>query len=441
MSSLNQKLERALDSRRRRNILRRLPSPTRGDSRELVDFVSNDYLSLTSYAPLRERVLNALQTESAILGSGGSRLLVNPSGHDALEERLRKFFDAPAALLFNSGFDANASFFASIPQIGDVVVYDEFIHASVHDGLRASRLARDSASGKKPLIPFEHNSIAELRSVLFGLLSNPVRGVGIRDGQNSVFVAVEALYSMDGTLAPLPEIIALLDELLPKGNIHLIVDEAHSTGLYGPQGRGLVAHYSLEKKVFARLHTFGKALASSGAVVLTSPLVKSYLLNYARPLIYTTALSCANVVAINCSFDLLEDGTTAKLAKTLHDLIQYALTLLRDQLSSFPPTLISLPPSLTSASSSSLLSPVIPILTPMPRPLSAHLRELGLNARPISWPTVPKGRDRVRVCLHAGNTKEEVNRLVEGVVSWAHRELDGQRTSRNTKDVSVQAKL
>ena len=276
-SSLDQKLEAALDSRRRRNILRRLPSPTRsepkpeseGESRkrpQLVDFVSNDYLSLTSYTPLRERVLEKLQIEPAILGSGGSRLLVNPSGHDALEERLQQFFDAPAALLFNSGFDANASFFASIPQVGDVVVYDEFIHASVHDGLRASRLAKasESAVDGRSLIPFAHNSVDALRTALSSLLSDPLRGQGIRDGTNSVFVAVEALYSMDGTIAPLPDIVALLDELLPNQNAHLIVDEAHSTGLYGPQGRGLVAHYGLERRVFARLHTFGKALASSG---------------------------------------------------------------------------------------------------------------------------------------------------------------------------------
>lgn len=259
MSSLNGKLEAALNSRRRRNILRRLPSPTRPQSEELADFVSNDYLSLTSYTPLRERVLSALQDKPAILGSGGSRLLVNPVGHDALEERLRKFFDAPAALLFNSGFDANTSFFASVPQVGDVVVYDEFVHASVHDGLRVSRLAKSSA-----LIPFAHNSLSSLRSVLSDLLSDPVQGPLLRRGSSSAFVAVEALYSMDGTLAPLPAIIEMLDELLPCGNGHLIVDEAHSTGLYGPTGKGLVSYYGLERRVFARLHTFGKALASSG---------------------------------------------------------------------------------------------------------------------------------------------------------------------------------
>ncbi|KAH8118196.1 PLP-dependent transferase [Phellopilus nigrolimitatus] len=439
--SLNEKLEAALESRRRRNILRRLPSPTRSDSVSLVDFVSNDYLSLTSYAPLRKRVLAALQAEPAILGSGGSRLLVNPAGHQALEERLCTFFDAPSALLFNSGFDANASFFASVPQEGDVAVYDEYIHASVHDGLRVSRLARPSEfSGKhqKALFSFQHNSTTALRALLLSLLEDPVRGPALESGSSSVFVAVEALYSMDGTLAPLPEIVDVLEELLPRGNGRLIVDEAHSTGLYGPAGRGLVAHWGLERRVFARLHTFGKALASSGAVVLTSQLVKDYLLNYARPLIYTTALSCATVVAANCSFDILEDGTATNLADDLQKLARYALSLLQRRLASLPPDIASLPPHLIGTSPSSLFSPIIPIMSPTPRLLSAYLRELGLNARPISWPTVPKARTVYE--------KEDIDRLVDGVVSWTCEEVKERlRRSgamcRTDEEAFIEAKL
>lgn len=291
MSALNEKLSAALESRRKRNILRRLPSPERTTSAtsshpssssspsasttpELVDFVSNDYLSLTSSPNLRDRVLSALHASPTVLGAGGSRLLVNPAGHAALEARLLSFFGSAkthtnAALLFNSGFDANASVFQCVPQPGDVAVIDEAIHASVHDGLRASRLARPQADGdgqgSKVIFTFQHNSVAGLRSVLYGLLADDRnRAASLDAGLASVFVAVEALYSMDGTLAPLPDIVTLLEELFPLGNAHLIVDEAHSTGLYGPQGRGLVAHYGLEDKVFMRLHTFGKALASSG---------------------------------------------------------------------------------------------------------------------------------------------------------------------------------
>lgn len=293
MSSLNKSLEAALDSRRRRNILRRLPSPTRpllpsspspsstADGKkqtknelELVDFVSNDYLSLTRSTDLRSCVLAALQASPSILGSGGSRLLVNPAGHAALENQLKKFFNAPAALLFNSGFDANTSLFSCLPQVGDVAVYDEAIHASVHDGLRSSRLANaryTSGDAESSLISFAHNSADALRRVLMGLLDDPIRGPGLRAGEYTVFVAVEALYSMDGTLCPLPEIVSTLDDLFPRGNGLLIVDEAHAVGVYGPKGMGLVAHYGLEDKVFVRLATFGKALASSGGVSNACP--------------------------------------------------------------------------------------------------------------------------------------------------------------------------
>ena len=268
--TLNEKLEAALASRERRKIRRRLPSPTRTDGvrptsdaankEPLVDFVSNDYLSLTSYSPLRELFLNKLKNEPNILGSGGSRLLVNGSAHHAFEERLRSFFNVPAALLFNSGFDANVGLFTCLPQEGDIVVYDEYIHASVHDGIRASR-ARNSS------FPFKHNSASSLRELFSSLLQEDQH---LKSGQVSLFVAVESLYSMDGTFAPLREIVELLDVFFPSGNGHLIVDEAHATGLYGPNGRGLVAHWGLEGKVLVRLHTFGKALASNGGVYMRS---------------------------------------------------------------------------------------------------------------------------------------------------------------------------
>ena len=257
---LNSKLTAALVSREKRLIRRRLPDPTADD--HLVDFFTNDYLSLARSPSLRARFLAKLREAPDVLGSGGSRLLVNGHAHAAFEARLVAFFRAPAALLFNSGFDANVGFFASIPQPGDAVVYDENIHASVHDGIRASRVAPECR------VAFEHNTIVALRDVLQSLItSNPA----LRDGESSVFVSVEALYSMDGNLAPLVDIVEAVEELLPRGNGYIIVDEAHSTGVYGPQGRGLVAAYGLEDRVFARLHTFGKALAGTGGMSPTLP--------------------------------------------------------------------------------------------------------------------------------------------------------------------------
>jgi 8-amino-7-oxononanoate synthase len=179
-----------------------------------------------------------------------------------LEERLKEFFGVEAALLFNSGFDANVGFFASIPQRGDVIVYDEYIHASVHDGMRASRV--DSSS----LISFKHNSLLSFRLALIAAYDK----IHKSGEKQSIFVTVESLYSMDGTFAPLREMVEVMEEETFSGgdNAYLIVDEAHSTGIYGPNGRGRVVMLGLEHKVFARLHTFGKALAASGGTPISN---------------------------------------------------------------------------------------------------------------------------------------------------------------------------
>ena len=293
MSALAQKLAAALASREDRDIRRRLPSPSLSlppppppdlspdlscsrvtpDSSATTphpqraapaDFSSNDYLSLATSPLLRARVLAALHSAPAILGSGGSRLLVYNHAHAALEDCLARTFRAPAALLFNSGFDANSGFFACVPQSGDALLYDAAIHASVHDGARASRIAPSLRR------PFAHNDVRLLRAALQALRTE---SDALREGESSVFVAVESVYSMDGTVAPLRAILDVIDEVFPAGNAHLVVDEAHTTGIYGPGGRGMVALLGLEDRVLAWLHTFGKALAASGGEITLQILV------------------------------------------------------------------------------------------------------------------------------------------------------------------------
>ena len=324
-SSLEKQLTAALRSREVRHIRRCLPPSA---DAVLVDFSSNDYLSLSKSSELRTRFLEKLGSTEQILGSGGSRLLINGSAHVDLEDRLRVFFDPASAagldaLLFNSGFDANVGLFACVPQPGDFIVYDEYIHASVHDGMKISR-ARS--------VPFKHNSVEDLEKILAGLkIGRPE----LKEGSGSVFIAVESLYSMDGTVSPLDEIVRVAESVFPRGNAYVSVDEAHSTGVYGLNGRGLVNMLGLQNRVFARLHTFGKALAGTGgeldlsivesalspplgtAVLLVPPLVKQYLINYARTLIYTTSLSYANIISANCSFDMLECGRADEVGKQL----------------------------------------------------------------------------------------------------------------------------
>lgn len=249
---LDDALARSLNKRKSHSTIRSLTVPPPNS----VDFSSNDFLSLATCQELRNLYLSELQRGPAItrLGSGGSRLLDGNSTYaERLEDDIAAFHRAEKGLLCNSGFDANTGLFSCLPQPGDAIIYDEFIHASVHDGMRLSR------AGQK--VAFAHNSVDAFKTVLRGLIDTDD---AIANGRRNVFIAVEAVYSMDGDVAPLKEIVEIVHELLPRGNGHLIVDEAHSNGVIGPNGRGLVSQLGLEDQVLVRLHTFGKALACNG---------------------------------------------------------------------------------------------------------------------------------------------------------------------------------
>ncbi|KAF7361361.1 PLP-dependent transferase [Mycena sanguinolenta] len=328
----------------------------------------------------------------------------NSHAHLALEERLRQFFSAPAALLFNSGYHANTSVLGSLPQSGDMIIFDEYIHASCHDGMKISR-------AKKALIPFKHNSLSSLKEcILRALELNP----GIKAGKATVFVAVEGLYSMDGDVAPLKEIVELMKSLIPPESRHLIVDEAHSGGIYGQAGRGLVSLHGLEEEVHTRVHTFGKALGSAGAVVLTNPIARMYLINYARSFIYTTSLPLFNVVAIGCSFDMLELVGNELSARLMH-LCRFFQDTLSFSLKPIPAKIMAL----TDTAKENPLSPIFPILVCDPIDLEECLQAKGYDAKAIPYPAVPRGAERIRVCIHAANTEDELLRFITELISWA----------------------
>jgi len=239
-----------LEKRQANNGRRRLTLAPAGS----VDFSSNDFLSFSHSDTLRKAYLEEFKKASQLpLGSGGSRLLDGNSSYaETIEEDIAAFHNAPTGLLFNSGFDANAGLFSCIPNTGDIILYDEFIHASVHEGMRLSRAGKCWS--------FKHNSIRDFEAKLKRLIDDE----NIRAGTKNVFVAVETVYSMDGDVAPVVKILDLIDQYLPKRNGHLIVDEAHSTGVYGDAGRGVICHLGVEDRIFARLHTFGKALSCGG---------------------------------------------------------------------------------------------------------------------------------------------------------------------------------
>ncbi|KAI7881012.1 PLP-dependent transferase [Lichtheimia hyalospora FSU 10163] len=351
-----------------------------------IDFSSNDFLGLTQNAALKERYLNELQQLDRVLGSTGSRLLDGNSQYAIdLENTIATFHGAETALLFNSGFDANAGFFATVPQKGDIIIYDELIHASVHEGMRMSRAAR--------CIPFKHSDVNDLNRIL----------MDHGETSNNVFVALETVYSMDGDIAPLAQIVDTLKKYWPnRENGYIVVDEAHSTGVYGNNGRGVVAHFGLENEIFARLHTFGKALASNGAVILGSNVLREYLINYARPLIYSTFMSFSSLASIKCAYDMLASGDTIPIQKHVHLLTRR-----------FRET-IYLPMGTLLPSASPIQGIVLNGNAPV-RSLAKYLNKQGFIVKPICSPTVPKGQERVRICLHGHNTFDQVDSLVAAV--------------------------
>lgn len=221
-----------------------------------VDFSSNDFLSLSTSPAYRENFLSHVNNtpKDFAFSSGGSRLLDGNSAYaEELEQFVAKFHNAPSALLFNSGYDANVGVLSCIPQPGDVILHDELIHASTHEGMRLSRAGRREA--------FAHSCPEGLREVL---KAEVARDPKVEDGTRNVFIVIESIYSMDGDVAPIKEFIKVVDELLPCGNGYFMVDEAHATGVFGPRGAGVVQELGVQNRMFIRVHTFGKALASHG---------------------------------------------------------------------------------------------------------------------------------------------------------------------------------
>ncbi|KAJ3284394.1 hypothetical protein HK104_009973 [Borealophlyctis nickersoniae] len=269
---------------------------------------------------------------------------------------------------------------------------DELCHASVHDGIKTCRA--------KKVEKWKHNDTDDLRRRL-EIWFYETKGTS----QSNVIVTVESLYSMDGDIAPLKEIVEVLEEF--GGRAVLVVDEAHATGVFGAQGRGLVSAMKLETRVFARLTTFGKALGCHGAVVLGSAALRSYLINYARPLVYSTFLPTHGLLAIRSAYEIMMDE-----AEDLQMRVQRLIDHFRAEIGSSLPQPAHILPSTT---------PIQGIVVPgnaQTSRLALLLRERGFDVRPIRSPTVPKGVERVRVCIHAHNTVEEVEELAKAV-KWA----------------------
>lgn len=336
------------------------------DPASLIDFYSNDYLGIAkSFA-------DAEKLEKPTGGSTGSRLLSgNSPVFDELESYLAQFHQAESALLFNTGYMANLGVLSALPSRGDLVLFDELSHACIKDGIRLSLAER---------FPFRHNDLNDLEKKLS------------KSAHQRKFIVFESVYSMDGDLAPIQELVGLAE----KYEAFLIVDEAHSTGLFGQRGEGLCVELGLHEKIHVRIHTFGKAIGSHGAVVLGSVALKSFLVNFSRPFIFTTAMSESQAHHIKSCYERLEKTSLKDWEKkTAFFCNVFGLTDHK--------------------------SPIYPILigdAAKAKTLSTTLANEGFNVRAILSPTVKKGSERLRICLHLFNEDNQIFQLREQLRDW-----------------------
>lgn len=375
------KLVKRLESRKSDNAFRQLPLPS-----SHVDFFSNDYLGFAKSREIYEKADLLLKTKvSNFNGATGSRLI---SGNDSLyncaEEVIAQFHNASAALIFNSGYDANIGFFSAVPQRGDIIIYDELVHASIRDGIALS-LAKS--------YKFCHNDCEGLKKLLD-------KFAGSKE-DTEIYVVTESIFSMDGDMAPLLEIARICKVMGSR----LVVDEAHTTGVIGKNGGGLVQELSLEKEVFARMHTFGKALGCHGAVVLGSNELREYLINFSRSFIYTTGLPPHSLATIIVVYEMLS-GNREPLLK-LHDNIEL-----------FKGTTSSIDLHGHFINSDSAIQSFLHPGNNRVKSIAKKLQAEGFEVKPILSPTVPKGKERLRFCLHSYNSEEEITSVLSLLVKF-----------------------
>ncbi|MCF8448312.1 MAG: 8-amino-7-oxononanoate synthase [Taibaiella sp.] len=373
MNLLEQYMSGKLDERSVSGNLRSLTT-----QRAAVDFYSNDYLGLATTGVLAKRILqDAAHIVALRTGSTGSRLLSGNTPLAAtLEQKIATFHKAEAALLFNSGYDANVGLLSALADRHTTILYDELCHASIIDGVRLSMSPRK--------YKFAHNNTEDLEVKL-----KKYAELG------PVMVVVESVYSMDGDMAPLNAIVQLCETY----HAQLIIDEAHATGVMGPRGEGLVCMLGLQQRVFARVHTFGKALGCHGAAVVGSTLLKDFLVNYARTFIYTTALPDHSLYAVQCAYQYLSAPDFSHAP--LHQLIAYFRHRIAD-------TGIS-----GWIESTSPIQALVVGDNARSKTLATQLQQAGMQVNAILHPTVAQGMERLRICLHTFNAKEQVDTIFD----------------------------
>jgi 8-amino-7-oxononanoate synthase len=371
MRKFPKNLSAKLVNRKQNNALRQLPLSSKG-----IDFASNDYLGLSKSKTIFHKTHQYLiETNDIQNGATGSRLLSgNHKLYQETENYIAQFHKSESALIFNSGYDANVGFFSSLPQKGDLILYDELCHASIRDGIQLS-----NAKAYK----FNHNDFEDLERLIF------------RNQNTVIYIVTESVFSMDGDTPNLEELVQVSE----KHNCYLVVDEAHALGVFGEKGEGLVQDLNVQDQVFARIMTFGKGLGCHGASILGAPELRDYLVNFSRSFIYTTGLSPHSVATILMGYHNLD-----KENKNME--------LLRGNIIHFnqEKNLLGLK-QLFVRSKSAIQSAIIPGNEKV-KSIANQLQEKGFDVKAILSPTVPEGQERLRFCLHSFNSKEEISEVL-----------------------------
>ncbi|CAI6083872.1 unnamed protein product [Clonostachys chloroleuca] len=364
-------LEQALDVRRQSQYFLNL-KPQWG--KEVVDLTTSDFLAVNHSGKVRQRFLDELgQHPDFRLGANGSRLQYGNTPYiNQVEKEIADFHGAETAFIVASAYAANLGVLSSVPLAGDALVYDELVHASSFEGFKLSMAMHR--------LPFPHNDPDGLREVLVRLKKDHPEFVA---GTSSILICVESIYSMEGDVCELRELVQVAKEEFPLGNAQFVMDEAHSIGVVGDKGRGLVSYLGMEDDIAIRVHSVSKALGSTGGVIMCKKTVRSMMLNNARSLTFTCAPSFPTVCSVRASYQLLISGALQE-------------------------------------------TQIVPLFTRERHEtyLFFHLLMRNFNAYPYQSPVVPKGKSRVRIVLHAYNTDEQIDELASTICDWASEVLD-----------------
>lgn len=340
------------------------------------DFASNDYLGLADSEALRDALAAGIE-RGLPAGSGGSRLLRgNHPEHEALEAHAARHYGSESALFFPTGFAANAALFAALPQRGDLIVHDELIHASAHDGMKLGRAGTIAAA---------HNDAQAFADIIARWRTG--------GGAGTPWIAVESLYSMDGDRAPLADLAAVAD----RHDAVLVVDEAHATGVFGPGGAGLALGLARRDNLIT-LHTCGKALGAEGALLCAPVIATDFLVNRGRPFIFSTAPSPLMAWLVRQAIEIVANEPERQAR--LHALVRHAAERLVP---------LGIPASGTQ------ILPVIIGDNDRTMRIAGQLRDAGFDIRGIRPPTVAQGTARLRIAITLNVDEDNIDAMAEAL--------------------------